>query len=76
VLASAWRRKALCDEGWHEVLNCGLLMTGLMNVPAKREVSGVPYSATPPKLCFVWPGMTFPKFHTQPDGLFPSVQNG
>jgi hypothetical protein len=49
----------------HEPLNCGLDSSGLMLVPPKRATSGVPYSAAPPKLCVVVPGITLPKFQAQ-----------
>jgi hypothetical protein len=53
-----------------------LLSTGLVDVPPNLAMSGVPYSASPPKLLMVRPGITLPKFHTQPPAPWPSVQNG
>ena len=56
-------------------LVCGLASTGLVSVPPYRAMSGVPYCASPPKSLTVRPGMTLPKFHTQPSWwLRPSDQ--
>jgi len=52
--------------------------TGLMIVPPKRATSGAPYCASIPKSLVVTPGLTLPKFHTQPPdcGWLASDQNG
>ena len=43
----------------------GLVMTGLVLVPANRATLGTPYCASLPNVRLVTPGSTLPKFHTQ-----------